>query len=141
MTAYAKVAQALVTAGYLSETDVEAAAAVLADGLTVASAQDAKAAALADEDYQEDVIADAAGLAQDDAWDGDYQDAAYQQDRITNAEAQQAADEEILAAAQGSVAAAYADAAAALVTAELIDEANLEAVAGVIADVWIVEED
>ena len=37
------------------------------------------------------------------------------------------------------IAAAYTDAAAALVAAELIDEADLSPVAAVIADVWTVE--
>jgi hypothetical protein len=45
----------------------------------------------------------------------------------------------IIADAQATVAAAYADAAAALVAAELIDDANADDVADAIADVWVVE--
>ena len=52
MTTYVEVAQGLVTAGYLSDADIEAAAAVLADALAVAEAQDAEAAARADIAFQ-----------------------------------------------------------------------------------------
>jgi hypothetical protein len=38
------------------------------------------------------------------------------------------------------IAAAYTDVAAALLAAELIDEANLEAAAALISDTWVVEE-
>ena len=41
MTTYVEVAQALVTAGYVSDADVDAAASVLGDTLVVESAQDA----------------------------------------------------------------------------------------------------
>jgi hypothetical protein len=37
------------------------------------------------------------------------------------------------------IAAAYLDAASALLAAELIDEANLRAAAAVIADTWVVD--
>jgi hypothetical protein len=39
------------------------------------------------------------------------------------------------------IAAAYVDAAAALVAAELIDEANAEAAAAMLADLWVEEVD
>ena len=45
-------------------------------------------------------------------------------------------DKAIIDEAEAVIDAAYTDAAAALLAAELIDEANLEAVAGVIAEVW-----
>ena len=138
MTAFEKVAEALVPAGYLSDVDVDRAAAVRADVLVVKDAEGAVDAALQDEEYQEDVIADAAGLAQDDAWDGDLQDAAYQQDRIAGAEAQAAIDEQIISAGQDSVTAVYADAAAALLAAELIDAASVDGAAAVITDFWVV---
>lgn len=47
-------------------------------------------------------------------------------------------EEEVIANAQNRMAAAYRDAAAALLAAELIDEANLDDVARVMANVWVV---
>jgi hypothetical protein len=47
-------------------------------------------------------------------------------------------DEGVIANAQNWMTAAYRDAAAALLAAELIDEADADAVATVIADVWVV---
>ena len=139
MTTYVQVSQALVTAGYLSDADVEAAAAVLADALVVTDAEDAEAAALDDEAFQENVIAAALDLAELDAEADDFEDAAIQEEIIEEAEDLEFEDEGIIADAEATIAAAYADAAAALVAAELIDEANADAVAGVIADVWVVD--
>ena len=133
MTTYVEVAQGLVTAGYLSDADVEAAATVLADALVVAEAEDAEAAALDDEVFQEDVIAAGEDLADLDVGAGDFEDFAIQQEIIDDAEDQEFDDEAVIAA--------YIDAAAALVAAELIDEANAEAVAAMIADVWVVDDE
>ena len=58
-----------------------------------------------------------------------------------DAEEQQEVDKVVMVEAEAAIEAAYADAAAALLAAELIDEANLEAVTGVIGDVWVVEGD
>ena len=74
MATYGEVAQALYNAGYLTYDNIDAAAALLADPLSV-----------------------------------EYSDAF------------------------------YADAAAALLTAELIDEANLDVVAAAIDGVWVIE--
>ena len=139
MTTYVQVSQALVTAGYLSDADVEAAAAVLADALVVTDAEDAEAAALDDEAFQERTIAAALDLAELDAEADDFEDAAIQEEIIEEAEDLEFEDEGIIADAEATIAAAYADAAAALVAAELIDEANAEAVAAVIAEVWVVD--
>jgi hypothetical protein len=139
MTTYVEVAQGLVTAGYLSDADVEAAAAVLADTLVVAEAQDAEAAALDDVAFQEEVIAAAKNLANLDVTAGDFEDFAIQQEIIDEAEDLELEDEAIIAAAEATIAAAYADAAAALVAAELIDAAYADDVADAIADVWVVE--
>ena len=139
MMTYVEVAQGLVTAGYLSDADVEAAAAVLADTLVVAEAQDAEAAALEDVAFQEDVIAAAKNLANLDVTAGDFEDFAIQQEIIDEAEDLEIEDKAIIADAEATIAAAYADAAAALVAAELIDAANADAVADAIADVWVVE--
>ena len=141
MTTYVEVAQGLVTAGYLSDADVEAAAAVLADALVVAEAQDAAAAARADVAFQEDVIAAAKNLANLDVTAGDFEDFAIQQEIIQEAQDLEVEDEAIIADARATMAAAYADAAAALVAAELIDEANADAVAAAIADAWVVNTD
>ena len=139
MKTYVEVAQGLVTAGYLNDADVEAAAAVLADALVVAEAQDAEAAAVEDVAFQEDVIAAAKNLANLDVTAGNFEDFAIQQEIIDEAEDLELEDEAIIAAAEATIAAAYADAAAALVAAELIDAANTDAVADAIADVWVVE--
>jgi hypothetical protein len=139
MTTYVEVAQGLVTVGYLSDADVEAAAAVLADTLVVAEAQDAEAAALDDVAFQEEVIAAAKNLANLDVTAGDFEDFAIQQEIIDEAEDLELEDEAIIAAAEATIAAAYADAAAALVAAELIDAAYADDVADAIADVWVVE--
>ena len=141
MTTYVEVSQALVTAGYLSDADVEAAAAVLADALVVADAEAAEAAALDDEGFQERTIVAAEDLAELDAEADDFEDAAIQEEIIEEAEDLEFEDEGIIADAEATIAVAYADAAAALVAAELIDEANADAVAGVIADAWVVDTD
>ena len=82
-----------------------------------------------------------AGAAQDDDLDvGDLKRAVIEQETIEDAEAEVLEDEAVIADAEVIIAAAYVDAAAALVAAELIDEANAEAVTAVIADVWVVED-
>ena len=139
MTTYVEVAQGLVTAGYLSDADVEAAAAVLADTLVVAEAQDAEAAALDDVAFQEEVMAAAKNLANLDVTAGDFEDFAIQQEIIDEAEDLELEDEAIIAAAEATIAAAYADAAAALVAADLIEATYADDVADAIADVWVVE--
>ena len=139
MTTYIAVAQALVTAGYLSDADVEAAAAVLADALVVADAEDAKAAALDDAIHQDEVMTDAIGLAHADALVGNYGDEAIEEDVIADAEERKAEDEAAIAEAEDTITDAYDDAAAALAVAGLIDAANVDAVAGVIADAWVVD--
>jgi hypothetical protein len=136
MTTYVEVSQALVTAGYLGDADVEAATAVLADALVVGEAEAAEAAALDDEAFQEDVIAAAKRLADHDATAGDFEDFAIQQEIIEEAQDQRLEDQAIIADAEAAIAAAYANAAAALVAARLIDEASADAVVAVIADVW-----
>jgi hypothetical protein len=141
MTTYVEVARGLVTAGYLSDADVEAAAAVLADALVVAEAQDAEAAALDDVAFQEDVIAAAENLANLDVTAGDFEDFAIQGEIIQEAQDQESEDEAIVADAETTIAAAYTDATAALVAAELIDAANADAVADAIADAWAVDDE
>jgi hypothetical protein len=139
MTLNVEVARALVRAGYVSDSDVDAAASVLEAALVIESAQDAVAEALADEAYQEGLIADAEAMANLDAEMGTYEDEEMDMETIEDAQVRVDADEGVVANAQNWMAAAYRDAAAALLAAELIDEANVDAVAGVIADVWVVD--
>jgi hypothetical protein len=67
MTSYQKIAQALVKAGYLSPSNNNAAAEVLAKTLTATDAVVTRAAALADQAEQEDMIAGAAEFTRQDA--------------------------------------------------------------------------
>ena len=141
MTTYEEVAAALLNAGYLTDADVEAATVVLTDALVVDDALGTEDTAITDEEYQEDVIADAEIWSDEDAKDYDLKDVAMEDDVIAIAEDLIEDDEQAIAEAEITIAAAYTDAAAALLAAELIDEANLEAAAAVIADAWVVEDD
>ena len=71
MTTYAEVAGALVRAGYLTDADLEAAAAVLADALVVADAEDMIDTALDDEAYQESMVIEAKKWSDENAAAGD----------------------------------------------------------------------
>jgi hypothetical protein len=139
LTTYVEVAGALVSAGYLTDTDVEAAATVLADALVVAGAEGTIDAALDDEAYQEGVVIEAEERSDEDAAVLDFKGADIDDDLIAVAEDQEQTDETIIAEAEEVIDSAYTDAAAALLAAELIDEANAEAVAAMIADTWVVE--
>ena len=145
MTTYVEVAGALVSAGYLTDADVEAAAAVLADALVVAEAEDAIDAALDDEAYQEGVIIEAESWSDEDVAGGDFKGADIDDEVIAIAEEHELTDEtvigdeNIIVNSEATIAAIYTDAAAALLAAELIDEANLDAVAAAIDGVWVVE--
>ena len=141
MTTYAEVAGALVRAGYLTDADLEAAAAVLADALVVADAEDMIDAALDDKAYQESMVIEAEKWSDENAAAGDFKGADIDDEVIAIAEDQQLEDEAIVIEAEATIAATYTDAAAALLTAELIDEANLDAVAAAIDDAWVVEVD
>jgi len=125
----------------LSETDVDAALEVLADSLIVADAEETQAFAAADIVHQEEVIAKAEDLVDMDYAMGDVEDRFVQAEVINSAEALLDDDDAMIKRADAQIDAAYEDAAAALLAAELIDEANLEAVTGVITDVWVVSEE
>ena len=140
MTTYEEVTQALVSAGYLSEADIEAAVAVLADRLIVADAEETKAFAIEDLAYQAKVIAKTEDLVDMDYKMGEIEDRFVQAEVIDSAAALADKDEAMIEQAEVMIAAAYEDVAAALLAAELIDEANLEAVTGVITDVWVTAE-
>lgn len=136
MTTYVEVAHALVTSGYLSETDLDAATAVLADALLVSEAQATEATALDDEAFQEAVMAEAEERAVEAAIVGDFEGEILADQMKADAQAAELQDDVIIAKAEATKAAAYRNVAAALLAAGLIDETNLEAVAEVIAAVW-----
>jgi hypothetical protein len=141
MTTYVEVAEALVTAGYLTEADLEAAADILADALIVEVAEEVEAEAMDDYSDQEDLIAEAEVWEAEDALEGDIEGAILDADILADAEIQKEIDEEVVLASEAVIAAAYLDAASALLAAELIDAVNLSPVAVLIADVWVSEED
>jgi hypothetical protein len=141
MTTYAIVAQALVEAGYLTDADIDAAVDILADALVVDEAEEVEAAAIEDAFDQEDVIDAAEALAEEHSSRGNWDAVDDDEAIIDEAKARFEADVDIIAAAENTIDAAYADAAAALLTAELIDEATVDDAAVVIANAWVVEDD
>ena len=141
MTTYIEVAQALISSGYLSDADIQAAADVLEDALFVQVAEEAQDAAADDYSTQEDIVAEVENWESEDAASGDFDALNEDEDIIEEAIEKELEDEDIMAVAEDIIEAAYVDAAAALLSAELIDEANLDDVATLIADVWVVEGD
>ena len=134
-----KVARALVSAGYLTEADIDAAAAVLDDALIVQGAEAAEAAAMDDYTYQEDLIAKTEVRESEDAVLGEEEDAMIDEEVIAEATIQLQADRATVLEAEAKIAAAYTDAAAALLAAELIDEVDAGAVAAAIAEEYSME--
>lgn len=142
MTIYFEVTKALASsAGYLSKADMDAAMVVLKDALVVADAEKAKAFALEDIVYQEEVTARAEDLAEIDVQMGEVEDRFVQAEVINSAEILAEGDAAMIEKADAVIVAAYTDAAAALLAAELIDEANLEATVSVIEEVWVTTEE
>ena len=139
MTTYIEVAQALVSAGYLSEADIEAAVDVLEDALIIAEAEDTQEAASDDYSVQEDIVAEVENWAVEDAIAGNVDDLEGDEAIIEDALEQEEIDKGLMVKAETLIASAYLDAASALLEAELIDEANQQAVAGLISDTWVVE--
>ena len=140
MTMYEKVANALLSAGYLTDSDVEAAIIVLNDALIIDAAEAAEEAATEDYVAQKDLIAKAEVWANEDIAVDNYVSAEIDLEIIDEATKQALADKETVVAAEAVIAAAYTDAAAALLAAELIDEVNMEASATVISETWVVVE-
>lgn len=104
--------------------------------MVVVTAEAAEAQATEDYAEKEDLIAEAQVWANEDAVTGDQYSAAVDEEIIDDAVDQQLEDQEVVIEAEAAIAAAYTDAAAALLAAELIDEANAQAVAAIIADTW-----
>ena len=139
MTTYIEVAQALVSAGYLSEADIEAAVDVLEDALIIAEAEALQEAASEDYSTQEDIVAEVENWAVEDAVASNIDDLEGDEAIIEDALEQEEIDKGLMVEAETVIASAYLDAASALLEAELIDEANQQAVAGLISDTWVVE--
>ncbi len=137
MTTNAELAQALRDAGYVSDADLDAAAAVLDDALIVEEAEAIEAEAIIDKAEQKETLMEAELLADAAVAEGDAETGAVAQAIIDDAFDAVVADKMIIDAAEEVIDAAYFDAAAALVTAELIDEANAPAVAALIAELWL----
>ncbi len=136
-----EVTLVLVNAGYLSEADVDAAVVVLQDALVIDAAEDAQAEAAEDYSTQQDLVAEAEVWASEDAAEGDIESALVDDEIIEEAQDQMEVDKEVMVEAEVVIEAAYSDAAAALLAAELIDEAELEAVAVAIANAIDEEEE
>ncbi len=132
MTTYVEISQALVTGGYLTEADIEAATQILADALLVKTAEDAEADAMDDYSEQEDLIAEAQVRESENLAKEAMASAVVDDDIIADAEAQKEFDKETVRDAETVIDAACSDAGAALLAAKLIDEANLDAVVAVI---------
>lgn len=141
MTTYVEVAQALVSAGYLSDADLEAAAEVLKDALIIDAAEAVQDDVAEDYSTQEDIVAEAEVWESEDAATGDYDLMEEDREVIEDALDQEEVDKEVMVEAEEEIAAAYLDAAAALLTAELIDEAEQQAVAVLVADIWASEDE
>jgi hypothetical protein len=139
MATTVKVAEVLVKEGYMTEADLEAAAEILSDALIVEAAEEVEAAAMDDYSDEEDLIAEAEVWEAEDALKGDIEGAVLDDDVIADAEIQKEINKEVVVESEAVIAAAYTDAAAALVAAELIDEADLSPVAAVIEEVWTIE--
>ncbi len=72
---------------------------------------------------------------------GDYEGEAIDEDIIEVALVQEAVDEEIIAEVEDTLGAAYADAAAVLLAAELIDATDVDDVVAVITEVWAADDE
>ena len=141
MTTYTELTQALVAAGYLTDADLDAAVVVLANTLLVEEDQREEADALKDEAAQQELIAGLTIEASTDSAIGDFVGQQVAEGEIAKARAEQDEDEAIIENAQATIVFAYNDAAAALLAAELIDEANLDDVAAVIASAIVGQDD
>jgi len=109
---------------------------VLDDALIAAASEDAQAEAADDYSAKEDLVAEAGVWESEDAAGGDIESAVFDEEIIEEVQDQMEADEAVMVEAKVVIEAAYTDAAAALLAAELIDEANQEAVAAAIAAAW-----
>ena len=138
MTPYIDLARTLVSAGYLSEEQVEAAAAILADHLAVeiVEAEDTKEFAVKDLAYQQQVIEHAEEMAEEDLSMGDIEDRFVQAEVIESAHSLAEKDIKLIKRADKELALAFKNASGALVTARIVDKSHIEAVAAFLAENW-----
>lgn len=138
MTTYIELAQALASAGYLSEAGIKAAADILTEHLTVeiVGAEDTKEFATQDLAYQQQVIDHAEEMAEEDLSMGDIGDRFVQAEVIESAHSLAEKDTELIKRADEELVIAFTNASGALVTARLINEAHLEAAAALLAETW-----
>jgi membrane-bound lytic murein transglycosylase B len=138
MATYLELAQALVSTGYVSEEQVAAAAAVLAEHLEVeiVDAEDTREFATKDLAYQQRVIDHAEEMAKEDLSMGDIEDRFVQAEVIESAASLAEKDLELIKRADKELAIAFKNASGALVTARLIDKSNAEKAAALLAEAW-----
>lgn len=138
MATYLELAKALVSAGYVSEEQVAAAVAVLAEHLEVeiVDAEDTREFATKDLAYQQRVIDHAEEMAKEDLSMGDIEDRFVQAEVIESAASLAEKDLELIKRADKELAIAFKNASGALVTARLIDKSNAEKAAALLADAW-----
>jgi len=141
MATFEEVANALVAGGYMTEADVAAAIIVLDDVLIMADAAEIEGAAIIDLDAQEAVIEEAGALVKEAAAEGDLESEALAEKAIETALDAVTADVAAIDAAVEVIEAAYLNAATALASAELINEANVDEAAAVISGVWAEESE
>ena len=134
MPTYFELAQALADAGYVSDADIQAAVDILTDALIIEAAEAVEAEPMDDYNEQEDLIAKAENWVAEDAVAGDAELAEIDTDIIVDAADQAMADQDTVIIAEAVIAAAYEDAAAALLAAQIIHAANVTAVAALLAN-------
>lgn len=110
------------------------------DALVVTAVEEVEAEAMEDYSDQEVLIAEAENWEEEDALEGNIEGALQDDDLIEIAEDRKEYDKEVELVSEATIGAANSDAAAALLAAELIDEATFFAVTVVIADVWVEDD-
>ena len=137
MASYQKIVQALVTAGYLSSADQNAAAEVLAKTLTADKAVQARAAALVDQAEQEEMSAGAAEFARQDAAAGDKKDLSIDRAILQDARSKEEVDQSAIKHAEAEISRQCKRAAKALVSVGLVDKTYRKYAAEVIREAWV----
>ena len=137
MTSYQDIAQTLVEAGYLTPIDKTAAAEVLAKTLTAVNAVQARAAALADQVEQENMIAGAAEFMQQDAAAGDKEDLSIDRAILQDARNKAEVDQSTIKHADAKISRQCKRAAKALVSAGLLDKTYRKYAAEVIQETLV----
>lgn len=136
MTTYVEVAEALVTAGYLTDKKIEAAAALMADTLQISDFEASLEAAIHDETDQERMISGARDMLEQDSETGDKKNLKVDRAILRDAINQEKVDESVARGAEKKIARACHAATVALEKAGLIDKRHRQEVAELIADKW-----